>query len=276
MKIAWVHNYKYADFIGGAEISDEEWISKGKELGHEIQEITPTTGFIRGDFYVIGNYNKIPVEVLKKVVLKPYVHIIHLRPLEEPFADFYKNSRCLIFVSPKQKRKHQEIISGDKFFITPPFIDPGKFYDREKAREKNSYLYVGAIRTFKGIPQILRYSKRHPGSYYLYGPTKEREAFLVKDINKTKNCWYMGQVPYRQIPDLMNKYERFISLPPDDRFESFGRTAIEAILCGMETILNKKTIGAFSWNWDFSNPKKIAGQLKKHYHSFWDNLFKYL
>lgn len=279
-RIVWIHNFSYPEYIGGAELTDFYWIQKGKELGINLMETKyDSIDVPLGDAYILGNTGKFDSKLLlKKIGDKPYVCIVHGGIVSPESIELYKKATALIFMSPEQKKRFSKTVVDNKIsLIIPPYIDTKKFYDFREPRIQNSYLFVGAIREHKGIQTILSYAKDHPGfEYHFYGPTKSKEIYLLEMIKALPNCEYHGIISNEDLPKIMNKYETFIwflNLNFND-FESFGRTIVEALLCGMRIKADKKEYGAFSWNWNFNNPKEVAKKLEEYYSNFWDEVLK--
>lgn len=284
MKIAWLHNYSYPEYVGGAELTDFYWLKKSKELHLDVQEVTFGSEIPLADFYILGNTSKFNHQDIKKAIQnKPYVCIVHGGKisrgengiLDKEIKDLYGNAKALVCMSPEQATRLKKIIKDKKIILAPPFIDPSIFYNFNKKRAPNSYLYVGAIREHKGILKILALAEKNKeNTFHFYGPSKDKEAYLLKLIEKTPNCFYYGSVQNSDLPEIMNKYENFVWYldPKFNDFESFGRTIVEAILCGIKLKVDEKSFGVFSWDWDFSNPIMIATELKQYYNSFWRDI----
>ncbi len=282
MKIAWVHNYSYSQYIGGAELTDYYWIHKAKDLGLKISEITHTDKNIKFgdmDLFVLGNISKIEAKYIKQIVNRPYISVFHGGLVNKEQLEIVSNAKVSVLISPAQQKKYQNLLNKTIIYLSPPYIDTALFRDKYEKREQNSYLYIGAIRKHKGVHLILKYAKQNPKkNFYFYGPTKDKEDFLLNEISNTKNCHYLGVLQnIRDVAETMNRYEKFIWFldPTINGFESFGRTAGEALLSGMELEVKKKQLGIFSWDWDFSNTNTIASRLKEHYNCFWGDLLRY-
>ena len=278
MKIAWIHNYSYPNYIGGAELSDYYWIKKAKELEIDLIEVTCKSNPIYADAYILGNFSKIDKNYLAKIIQKPYICIVHGGLINKDFLEIFNQASLLVFMSPLQKEKCKNIFKNPRTIVIPPYVDVKKFRNYKKTREPNTYLYAGAIRTHKGIPEILKHAKAHPqNKYHFYGPVK-KEIYLIKHIKQLKNCTYHKPVANNKLPKIMNHCENFIWIidPKRKYFESFGRTIAEALLCNLNLVVNKKNFGVFSWDWNFKNRNEIAGEISEHYYQFWDKMLSCL
>lgn len=280
MKIVWVHNYTYPDYIGGAELSDYYWIKKGKELRLNLIEVTHTSKPEQGDVYILGNFGKIQQDYLQKIVNnEPYICIIHGVLVSEEALKIYNSARLLVCMSPSHKNRFSKLTENPNTSISSPYVDPWLFCDYGKTRKPNSYLYVGAIREHKGIAAIIDHARlNQSGQYHFYGPIKQKEIYLLDKIKQAKNCQYHGSISNDQVPKIMNQYEKFIWLlnPAVNDYESFGRTLAEALLCGMKLVVDKKSFGIFSWKWDLNNRENIARNITKEYEKFWGKMLTYL
>jgi glycosyltransferase involved in cell wall biosynthesis len=116
-------------------------------------------------------------------------------------------------------------------------------------------LFVGVISEAKGIENLrARYlneplmlaGKLHPGVKLDFGT-------------------YIGEVPYSDMPGLMNRAKNFVYLPrwPEPQ----GRVVVEAALSGCNLITNEN-VGAVSFNFDISNPNNLTRVEEE----FWEEL----
>jgi len=191
MKIVWVHNYAYPNYIGGAELSDHCWIKKGKELGLNLVEVTHTRKPEQGDAYILGNFGKIQKAYIKEILHEPYICIIHGVLVSQEALKIYNSARLIVCMSPSHKNRFSNLTENPNIAISSPYVDLRFFHDYGRTREPNSYLYVGAIREHKGIPAIIDHARlNQSGRYHFYGPTKQKEIYLLDKIRQAKNCKY--------------------------------------------------------------------------------------
>jgi glycosyltransferase involved in cell wall biosynthesis len=162
-----------------------------------------------------------------------------------------------IFVSPLHLQTTENILNLElesKSIILRPVISVETFRNLGLKRDIEN-LFVGVISEAKGIENLrARYKnepimlagKLHPGVKLDFGT-------------------YLGEVPYSEMPTLMNRAKNFVYLPrwPEPQ----GRVVVEAALSGCNLVTNEK-VGAVSFNFDISNPANLL-QVEEE---FWEKL----
>ena len=189
--------------------------------------------------------HKSPVHLVRNLALrdfgqKCFAHNPLVRKL-------FSRSVLNVYLSPLHQQTIVRILGeGEKTesLVLKPMIDSEAFFDQKRDRDID-YLFVGVIGEAKGLAAM-------------------RERFRDADIHfvgkiapgeKLDFGTYHGSVPYREIPDFMNRAKHFVFLPrwPEPQ----GRVVIEAALCGCELVTNQN-VGATSFPFDISNPANFA------------------
>jgi len=258
MKIVWLADYGVKDHHGGAQQTNELMIQKGRELGHEIEEITiknyhrPETG----SFVILNNvrmfWETIRSELLWMIDNTRYVRYEHdylFDFMEKDFAlKMFRQSVLNVFLSPLHFETNQTVYHNFKLqnvFIQPSPIDTSKFNTDGYNPEENSVLYCGSLSGHKGIENLVEYAKDSRSLKFTFVGWKEGIGNEVtKDL--PSNCECIDPIPHKDISDFYKKFEYFIHLPLWN--EPFGRTVMEAFLCNCELIVDFKKIGCLSFD----------------------------
>lgn len=270
MRVVWVHDFNIKTYLGGAELSDQYWIDKGKELGIEVLEMTKDQPLIDGDHYIISNFGRIDPNRLKIIQdTKPYSVVIHGNVLPEPNPRFYAYANTVVFMSPAHLKRCGKVAKNTQQQVSPPFIDDKIFRDKGQERE-DAMLYIGAVLGHKGIMETLTYLNKDKRGLHFFGPSDDHN--LMEHIRKLPRAFYHGPIKPKEVPSLMNTYTTFAWYL--NRKGSYGRTLIEALLCGMELKVNRKNFEIFSYDWDFSSRQSIVDNLNFEYNQFWHKILK--
>lgn len=302
MRIAWLKE----DFKGGANVSNSLMIKKGKELGYEIDEITPKDLVEGGkfanmklnwdltmpsekrletyDLIVLSNINTFKTEIIEWIIKnKKYVTLNHdyaycrtrsamCKPKCVPakiFVDLYANSLLNIFFSPLQLNIHKEVFGEtmrDAICIPAP-IEKDKWFPNKEIQQ-DAYLYAGVLATHKGVNQILDFADSQKGNGKIF-------HFAGKIVNKEiidrikKDYTYLGEIPHDEMPNLLRKYKNFIINPIMP--ETFGLSIIEAMMSGCTIVKFSQTYktGLESWN---LSPTQLIERCSKSSTKFWNEI----
>jgi glycosyltransferase involved in cell wall biosynthesis len=171
--------------------------------------------------------------------------------------DLFKNSLTNIFVSPLHREITEKVLGFPLLgssIILKPIISTEDFVNKNQRRDIE-YLFVGVISEAKGINNIRNRfgntnialaGKIHPGTFLDFGH-------------------YLGEIPYSEMPALMNRAINFVYLPrwPEPQ----GRVVVEAALSGCNLITNEN-VGATSFPFDISDPSN----LQKSEEEFWTSI----
>lgn len=251
-----MHDNKLSDFIGGAELTDFYWIEQGRREGVNVVEISKGDDFVEGDYYIVTNFALINQQWLRELQGKKYTIVIHGKPIETNVKDFYKNAQSIVYMSPDHMKKFEGL--NPNALWCAPYIPHKDFVDQKKRRIRNKYLYIGNIDWGKGIKETVEFADQTPVDFYGNG------RFDTLQFIGDQHC---GILQPEEVADIMNAYESFIWFLP--RFGSYGRTLVEAMLCGMNLKINKENFGLFSYDWDFTSRDSIVENLEANLINFW-------
>ena len=175
----------------------------------------------------------------------------------EIVRQIFTNSLTNIFVSPLHLRTTERILNlalQSNSIILKPVISLKDFKNMGLERDIEN-LFVGVISEAKGY-------------YNMREEYKDKSIMLVGKLHPDIDLdfgTYLGEVPYSEMPALMNRARNFVYLPrwPEPQ----GRVVVEAALSGCNLVTNEN-VGAVSFDFDISKP----GNLEKPEEEFWERL----
>lgn len=279
MKIGWIHDHRTSEVPdGGAQLTNDELVNG---CPHDIQFLTPHDVEVRGteylkefDILILNNIKFFTRPHLQAFVEHPRTvkyerdYWNYADPNHAPFVKpIMEGSFLNIFYSEGQlgefMRFHKEVEFPEervRFFYAP--VNPKVFYDFGEAR-RNVFVHVSSIVPHKGIQNVLQYAAEHlEDTFEFYG--RGNPDFIVQ-MNAAPNCQYMGVAPNSEMPAVYNNAKHFIFLP--NWYEPFGRTVVEARLCGCELHMNER-VGATEkeWFWDYG---ELVKKMETAVEDFW-------
>lgn len=268
IQIIWLADYTTKEHQGGAQQTNQVMVDYGIKRGHRIEYMTPL-GFSskkidKADLVITNNIVKFgPYQinwVINNSTYIRYEHDYDATKLIKNFPQLWEKSKLNIFLSPLHK-KETERIFGKKVegkIIPSPIIG---FEDRGEKRE--GVLWAGNIVPEKGVSNVIRYIKQNPDTKLtVAGFGKEPELSGAK---------FIGEVPHHEMINQYNLHETFIHLPLWK--EPFGRTIVEAYLCGCNLIVNNNC-GVMSYGWDWSDYDAIKNNVTNSPRLFWESVEK--
>jgi len=153
-------------------------------------------------------------------------------PLIEMIA--YKNSDIII-VSAKYDKKYIQTrykVPGKKIRIVRNYIDTALFKPKQAIRFDRA-LYIGRLEKQKNLFRLLTAAKISGIGIDLLGQGSLLHE-LKKEARKSRiDARFLGTVPNKRLPLLINKYEIFI-LPT--LWEGMPKALLEAMSCGLACI----------------------------------------
>jgi glycosyltransferase involved in cell wall biosynthesis len=283
LKIGWVADYDVTH-PGGAQQTNQEMINYGKyKLGYEIDYILSKINFSnynlsKYDFFILNNIVHFQNHDINNIVENykyiRYEHDYDAATYIHKWPNLYKNSLLNIFLSPLHLKEHEEILKDEikNSACIPSPIDSNLFrvINPKSSRIKNSVLMVGNLVPAKGLNNVMQYLVNNPKKVlYTTGFNMSSEFnYMAKKFAVN----YTGQTNYSLMPGVYNSYESFIHLP--EWKEPFGRSVMEAYLCGCDLILNDN-VGCLSYGWNFKNLSKLKKILRSE-SLFWKTVAKYV
>jgi len=267
-KIMWVADYSVKHNKGGAQQTNQEMIKYGRSKGIYIKTINkdePIPEKLDYDAIILNNITQFCTEDLERLLdTGKCIRYEHDYWVAENMPDMYKRCKHVVFLSPLHK-KTAEDKCGYKIknsSLVPSPIDTNAFmFDESIKKEKGSVCCIGNLVKDKGSESLLEFIDSNQNmKFYIAGWGEE-----VEEFKKRENVEFLGELDRKQIIKVYQKCEYFYHRPLWN--EPFGRTVIEAFLCGCHLLLND-SVGAISWDWDYSNYEEIKKNVQSQ-NNFW-------
>jgi len=123
--------------------------------------------------------------------------------------------------------------------------DPAQVADiRAKGRQHPILLFVGRLRYYKGLDDLLRAmallrdTRDHLTATLLIcgsGPMEAAWRALAQELGLTEQVHFLGDVPEETLPALYHAADLYV-LPANSRAEAFGVALLEAMAAGLPVI----------------------------------------
>lgn len=267
MKIAWIADYFVTQHLGGAQQTNDRMIQYGRELGYEIEEITADKfdPFMKADLMITNNVTTFDIKNIMAVSARiPTIRYDHDIWASMVRPQIFEGNLLNIFLSPLHKQI-ATINIGKEFnsICIPSPIDTDLFCRTETPKEKDTVLWVGSTAPHKGLGRLIDYANQHPEKRV------NIISFDMENIELPSNITVVGEKHGNDLAGWYQKSEIFFHHPDH---EAFGRTVMEAYLCGCELNVNKN-IGAMSYDWDYNNYDEVKQHLKSE-KMFWGEINK--
>ncbi|MER3458250.1 MAG: glycosyl transferase family 1 [Chloroflexota bacterium] len=142
---------------------------------------------------------------------------------------------------------------ADKCVIIPLGVDVDRFQQadpaqvaaiRTKGRQRPILLFVGRLRYYKGLDDLLRAmallrdTRDHLTATLLIcgsGPMEAAWRALTQELGLTEQVHFLGDVPEETLPALYHAADLYV-LPANSRAEAFGVALLEAMAAGLPVI----------------------------------------
>lgn len=149
---------------------------------------------------------------------------------------------------------------ADKCVIIPLGVDVDRFQQadpaqvaatRTKGRQRPILLFVGRLRYYKGLDDLLRAmallrdSREHLTATLLIcgsGPMESAWRALAHELGIAENVHFLGDVPDEALPALYHAADLYV-LPANSRAEAFGVALLEAMAAGLPVISTEVSTG---------------------------------
>lgn len=284
MKIALLNDFKeYA----GAEVSIQNRL---KEVPNNLDVTFVTPGealeFEKFDGFVLENVTRFTIDFMKNIVGKhPYIKVEHdygyclMRnqinckkcdlacPIwAVPFVkEMYETAKVVISCSPAHMEAQRIHLSGWKIQKHDYFL-PAVYKNiptPEVERKKKTVCYLGTLRAYKGIYDIMQVAERKTDYHFdLAG----RIGFVKPPI--PKNVSYVGAVEDKW--KFLASHEYFMHVPY--HLDPCPLTVVEAILMGCKIVFNQN-VGTISHPYHTCEEWKAA--VESSGKAFWDKITQY-
>jgi len=279
MKIALLNDFKeYA----GAEVAIKQRLAVApSEVKVDFKLPGDAIDFNAYDGFILENIFKFAPQFLFNIVhSKPFIKVehdynyCHMRNqidckncdlpcpiMTNPVTRMiYENAKVVIAASPAHKTLIESHLTGYGWQLNTDYNLPYTYKQQkipEVDRVKNSVAYLGTLRKFKGIYEIIALANRKPDYHFdLAGRIGYVKGQLPPNVS------YLGAIEDKW--KYLASHEYFIHLPrhPDP----CPGTIIEAILAGCKVIFNPN-VGTLSY--PFKTKKEWIDALEKSGPLFW-------
>lgn len=280
MKVLFISDFNLEHNGGGAQVSNDAIIKKGKDLGHEIvlhNFDSPYTDFLCSyDLIVSSNleiiYNKTPDKL--DFILK---HPRHVRLEHDSCLYLGVNLRKQLFASTKINFFLSEFhvsffrsMYGDIFpniEIVPDPIDTDIFKTQPQDKIYD-VVYCGFIHELKGLHNLIKFAKENCNRKVdIFGWSSFDFENLIEPHSNIK---YNGRIDHASTADVYQKSRTIFHSPIVN--EPFCRMVAEAILCGVKEFRGDESkIGSLQ-EYQRLGKEKFAHNCMNAPQIFWDKI----
>ena len=247
MKILFISDFTLQQREGGAQVSNDLIVKKGRELGHKVIEHTHSssiTDFL-SSYDVVINSN---LEVISRISPEKINYITNLPNsvrLEHDSCsyldpktreDLFGNCVKTFFLSEFHYSFFKDLY-GNYFKNVEIVYDPIDVNLFRKVETKKVYdvVYCGFLHQLKGINNLIHFSRNNPDrhiSVFGWGDTNPESSF-----EKETNIDFKGSKPYEEVASVFQQAQAVFHSPIVN--EPFCRMIGEALLCGVEEIIGQ-------------------------------------
>lgn len=254
MKILFISDFTLKQRQGGAQVSNDLIIKKGRELGHEIIEHDHTSSIVdflsSYDLVINSNLEAITqtspekfnyIKKLPNSVRLEHDSCLYLKPQDR--QDLFKNAKINFFLTQYHHRFFTEMY-GDYFENVEIVYDPIDTSIFKKSEDEKIYdvVYCGYLHHLKGLNNLISFAQENPDrkvSIFGWGDQDYSQLF-----NSIDNVEFLGMKSHEEIAEVFQKSKALFHAPIVN--EPFCRMIGEALLCGVEEIIGETDrIGAY-------------------------------
>ncbi len=127
-------------------------------------------------------------------------------------------------------------INPTKIKVIPNFINIDIFRPLNIKKKRKSVLFIGRLNEYKNLDNLIE-AFTHLKSYSLdivgIGELKKKLTEKVKKLNLQSRIKFLGTLPNKKLPELINKHEIFILV---SNMEGNPKVLLEAMSCGIACI----------------------------------------
>ena len=242
MRILFVSDFSLDQNSGGAQVSNQEIINKGRELGHEITlhnfNSSYTDFLCSYDCIISSNLEVIYQQSPDKLHLITN-HNKHFR-LEhdscyylptETRKNLFNSSKINFFLSQFHISFFESMYGNifDNVEIVADPIDTELFKPSNKEKIYD-IVYCGFLHELKGLNNLIKFAKQNKHRKIdVFGWTPRNSIDFFKDLENVK---YHGKVNHEKTAEIYQQSQAMFHHPIVN--EPFCRMTAEALLCGVE------------------------------------------
>jgi glycosyltransferase involved in cell wall biosynthesis len=280
MRVLFVSDFTLGQRLGGAQVSNDLIIKKGRDLGHEIIEHDHTSSIVdflsSYDLLVSSNLEAISRAAPNKLdfILQ---HPNHIR-LEHDSCLYLDNSlRQQLFESSKINFFLSDFhISffrenyGDYFKNVEINYDPMNTEIFSEGNQENEYdiVYCGYLHPLKGVNNLIKYAAENPDrTIDIFG---WGDGDIASAFNDIANIKFHGVKDYKEIADIFKKSKAIYHHPIVN--EPFCRMVAEALLCGVTEVIGaREKIGSYL-EFEKVGREEFAKKCSEATQNFWNKV----
>jgi|TARA_R100000030_G_scaffold39047_1_gene29251 glycosyltransferase involved in cell wall biosynthesis len=283
MRILFISDFTLEQRGGGAQVSNNILIEKGKELGYEIKEHSHSssiTDFLTSYDLVINSN----LEVITKISPEKIPFILKMPNsvrLEHDSCSYldddtrlklFSNAKKNYFLSDFHLRFFNNLY-GDYFKNVEIVYDPinTDIFKKAEGLEKfYDVVYCGYLHPLKGLNNLLNFARSNPDRKVdIFGWSDVNTANLFNNI---PNINFRGQHNHEKMASIFQRCNAVFHSPVVN--EPFCRMVAEALLCGVEEIIgNKSKIGAYL-EFEKIGYDKFKDRCESAASKFWETVVK--
>tara|TARA_R100000234_G_scaffold114348_1_gene89435 strand:+ start:75 stop:923 length:849 start_codon:yes stop_codon:yes gene_type:complete len=282
MKVLFISDFTLQQREGGAQVSNNILIKKGKELGYEIKEhshSSSVTDFLTSYDLVINSN----LEVISKISPEKLPFILKMPNsirLEHDSCSYLHNDTRLELFSKSKKNYflsdfHFDFFKklyGDYFHDVEIIYDPieTQVFKKSDCDKQYDVVYCGYLHHLKGFNNLLKFAKENPNrNIDIFGWAD----FSTKGFfDKYPNIKHNGQIDHSEIAQVFQKSNAIFHSPIVN--EPFCRMVAEALLCGVEEIIGDKSkIGSYL-EFEKIGYDKFKDRCESAASKFWETVVK--
>ena len=282
MKVLFISDFTLQQREGGAQVSNNILIKKGKELGYEIKEhshSSSVTDFLTSYDLVINSN----LEVISKISPEKLPFILKMpnsiRLEHDSCSYLHDNIRLELFSKSKKNyflsNFHFDFFKklyGDYFHYIEIIYDPidTQVFKKSDCDKQYDVVYCGYLHHLKGFNNLLKFAKENPNrNIDIFGWAD----FSTKGFfDKYPNIKHNGQIDHSEIAQVFQKSNAIFHSPIVN--EPFCRMVAEALLCGVEEIIGDKSkIGSYL-EFEKIGYDKFKDRCESAASKFWETVVK--
>ena len=254
MKTLFISDFTLNQRSGGAQVSNDLIIKKGRDLGYDITEhhhSSSITDFFQSYDLVINSnleaISKISPEKLNYINKLPNsVRLEHDSCLyleNETREELFKNCKKTFFLSDYHYSFFKQYY-GDYFENVEIVYDPidTNLFCKSDCEKEYDVVYCGYLHPLKGLNNLIKFARLNPDrqvSIFGWGDLNPQTI-----LENEKSIKYEGFKSHEEIAEIFKKSKAVFHSPIVN--EPFCRMIGEALLCGVEEIIgDKQKIGSY-------------------------------
>ena len=255
MKVLFISDFSIEQNSGGAQISNDIMIKRGREIGHEIDEYnydsSPMTFLSNYDVIISSNLQHImqtqqSAFVFDKIISHPkHIRYEHdsCHYLPEDIRKLLFSSSIINFFLSNFHISFFKQYYGDYFNNVHIVYDPidVNLFNKNNLTQTKDILYCGFLHHLKGIDNLISFANLYPErNISIYGWAEDEN--ITNRIQKIKNIDFKGKISNKDLIQVYKDHKYIYHNPIVN--EPFCRMVGEACLCGLDFIGDENKIGS--------------------------------